>query len=127
MQTVLKMASSILLLKLFQFFLLLKSFATSTDEKTLFEKEMEIISKLIGYCPYCDPNFIDIPNLQSAMKGYDLPMGDPNRKLSLLGLSLIRGVLIQSCSIVAKNFTNYVFCHPQLEYPLLLSYSLSYS
>ena len=77
------MASSILLLKLFQFFLLLKSFATSTDEKTLFEKEMEIISKLIGYCPYCDPNFIDIPNLQSAMKGYDLPMGDPNRKLSL--------------------------------------------
>merc|ERR1712241_286895 len=33
----------------------------------------------MGYCPYCDPNFIDIPNLQSAMKGYDLPMGDPNR------------------------------------------------
>ena len=27
--------------------------------------------------------------------------------------SLIRGVLIQSCSIGAKNFTNYVFCHPQ--------------
>ena len=27
--------------------------------------------------------------------------------------SLIRGVLIQSCSAVAKNFTNYVFCHPQ--------------
>ena len=27
--------------------------------------------------------------------------------------SLIRGVLIQSCSARAKNFTNYVFCHPQ--------------
>ena len=27
--------------------------------------------------------------------------------------SLIRGVLIQSCSVGAKNFTNYVFCHPQ--------------
>ena len=27
--------------------------------------------------------------------------------------SLIRGVLIQSCSASAKNFTNYVFCHPQ--------------
>ena len=27
--------------------------------------------------------------------------------------SLIRGVLIQSCSIGAKNFTNYVLCHPQ--------------
>ena len=27
--------------------------------------------------------------------------------------SLIRGVLIQSCSARAKNLTNYVFCHPQ--------------
>ena len=27
--------------------------------------------------------------------------------------SLIRGVLIQSCSAGAKNFTNYLFCHPQ--------------
>ena len=27
--------------------------------------------------------------------------------------SLIRGVLTQSCSAGAKNFTNYVFCHPQ--------------
>ena len=26
--------------------------------------------------------------------------------------SLIRGVLIQSCLAGAKNFTNYVFCHP---------------
>ena len=27
--------------------------------------------------------------------------------------SLIRGVLKQSCPAEAKNFTNYVFCHPQ--------------
>ena len=27
--------------------------------------------------------------------------------------SLIREVLIQSCSARAKDFTNYVFCHPQ--------------
>ena len=27
--------------------------------------------------------------------------------------SLIRVVLIQSCSAGAKNFTTYVFCHPQ--------------
>ena len=27
--------------------------------------------------------------------------------------TLIRGVLIQSCPAGAKNFTNYVFCHPQ--------------
>ena len=31
----------------------------------------------------------------------------------LLEHSLIRGVLIQSCSAGAKKFTNYVFCHPQ--------------
>ena len=28
--------------------------------------------------------------------------------------SLIRGVLIQCCSAGAKNFTNYLFCHPQV-------------
>ena len=33
-----------------------------------------------GSCPYCDPNYMDVPNLQSAMKGYDVPMGDPNSK-----------------------------------------------
>ena len=27
--------------------------------------------------------------------------------------SLIRGILIQSCSAGAKKLTNYVFCHPQ--------------
>ena len=27
--------------------------------------------------------------------------------------SLIKGVLMQSCSTGAKNFTNYVFCHVQ--------------
>ena len=54
------------------------------DEKSWFYKEMEIISSLMGYCPYCDPNYMDIPNLQSAMKGYDLPMGDPNSKALLL-------------------------------------------
>ena len=27
--------------------------------------------------------------------------------------SLIRGFFIQSCPAGAKNFTNYVFCHPQ--------------
>ena len=30
-----------------------------------------------------------------------------------LAHSLIRGVLIQSCSAGAKNCTDYVFCHPQ--------------
>ena len=33
--------------------------------------------------------------------------------LQVINHSLIREVLIQSCSAGAKNFTNYVFCHPQ--------------
>ena len=53
----------------------------STEEEVpVFMKEMELISSLLGHCPYCDPNYMDVPNLQSAMKGYDLPMGDPNSK-----------------------------------------------
>ena len=32
---------------------------------------------------------------------------------TLIRHSLIRGILIQSCSAGAKIFTNYVFCHPQ--------------
>ena len=31
--------------------------------------------------------------------------------------SLIRGVLIQSCSVGAKNLTNYEFCHVQFNSP----------
>ena len=39
--------------------------------------------------------------------------GSPFINLSKSIDSLIRGVLIQICSAGAKNFTNYVFCHPQ--------------
>ena len=35
---------------------------------------------ILPRCPFCDPNFVDVPNLQSALKGYDLPLGDPDRK-----------------------------------------------
>ena len=41
-------------------------------------------------------------------KGYG-----PTIVLDIVEHSLIRGVLMQSCSAGAKNFTNYVFCHPQ--------------
>ena len=34
-------------------------------------------------------------------------------KIFLNDHSFIREVLIQSCPAGAKNFTNYVFCHPQ--------------
>ena len=29
-------------------------------------------------CPYCDPNYVDIPGLEEACRGYDAPMGNPN-------------------------------------------------
>ena len=35
---------------------------------------------IFATCPFCDPDFQDVPNLQSALKGYDLPSGDPDRK-----------------------------------------------
>ena len=39
-------------------------------------------------------------------KGYG-----PTIVLDIVEHSLIRGVLMQSCSAGAKNFTNYLFCH----------------
>lgn len=29
-------------------------------------------------CPYCDPNHMAYPNLEEAMRGYDVPTGNPN-------------------------------------------------
>ena len=29
-------------------------------------------------CPYCDPEHDPYPNIKEAMRGYDVPMGDPN-------------------------------------------------
>ena len=30
-----------------------------------------------GECTYCDPNFMAIPGIEQALKGYDVPMGNP--------------------------------------------------
>ena len=29
-------------------------------------------------CPYCNPSHMAYPNLEEAMRGYDVPMGNPN-------------------------------------------------
>lgn len=52
----------------------------SCNYNEFLEKELRMLHDLRGACPYCNPNYVDVPNLQSAMKGYDLPMGDPNSK-----------------------------------------------
>ena len=53
----------------------------------------------------CMTSHYDIPHVNCT------PWQNP-KKCSTMH-SLIRGVLIQSCSAGAENFTNYVFCHPQ--------------
>lgn len=39
-----------------------------------------ILAKIEAFvlCPYCDPNHMAYPNLEEAMRGYDVPMGNPN-------------------------------------------------
>jgi hypothetical protein len=41
------------------------------------------MKKLVADCPYCDPNWDDVPNFPEAMKGYDVPMGNPDPGNSL--------------------------------------------
>lgn len=36
------------------------------------------LSQSFVVCPYCDPNFVASPNLEEAMRGYDVPMGNPD-------------------------------------------------
>ena len=31
-----------------------------------------------GECEYCDPNFMNLPGIEEALKGYDVPSGNPN-------------------------------------------------
>ena len=31
-----------------------------------------------GECEYCDPNFMSVPGIEEALKGYDVPSGNPN-------------------------------------------------
>ena len=34
--------------------------------------------KTFVICPYCDPNHMAYPNMEEAVRGYDVPMGNPN-------------------------------------------------
>ena len=71
-----------------------------------------VISKLNKGCSECSLFLSKLSNaicfqkhIDAFVKGFFMKTAN--------GHSLIRGVLIQSCSARAKNFTNYVFCHPQ--------------
>jgi hypothetical protein len=53
--------------------------------------EEEEGSKDVGECPFCDPNFMD-PGVEEALKGYDVPSGDPNPGKCNSGLTGIETV-----------------------------------
>ena len=38
----------------------------------------DIILEAFVICPYCDPNHMAYPNMEEAVRGYDVPMGNPN-------------------------------------------------
>ena len=42
------------------------------------EEEEEDKADVRGECEYCDPNFMNLPGLEEALKGYDVPSGNPN-------------------------------------------------
>ena len=44
----------------------------------LFLSQYEDNVKAFIICPYCDPNHMAYPNLEEAVRGYDVPMGNPN-------------------------------------------------
>ena len=57
----------------------------------------------------------ELPHIAFLLDGKVVHYKDPQYSGKILSVihSLIRGVLIQSCSAGAKKFTNYLFCHPQ--------------
>ena len=59
----------------------LKKAIASGNVQTIEKRNKEhhlSMQKLIGICPYCNPNWHDVPNLPEAMKGYDVPNGNPD-------------------------------------------------
>ena len=53
--------------------------AGNTDDIDKYNKaHKNAMKKLVGECPYCDPDWDDVPNLPEAMKGYEVPLGNPD-------------------------------------------------
>ena len=40
--------------------------------------ELGVFVQSFVICPYCDPNHMAYPNMEEAVRGYDVPMGNPN-------------------------------------------------
>ena len=59
------------------------------------EAHKKAMKKLVVECPYCDPDWYDVPNFPEAMKGYDLPMGNPDP-----GIYIISNIIFCKISLV---------------------------
>ena len=58
--------------------------AGNTDDIDKYNKAHHAaMKKFIAECPYCDPDWDDVPNLPEAMKGYDVAMGNPDSGISM--------------------------------------------
>ena len=70
---------------------MLKTAIANGDDIGAFNKaHRKAMKKLIAKCPYCDPTWNDIPNFPEAMKGYDVPMGNPDPGVFLNIIILVR-------------------------------------
>ena len=53
--------------------------AGNTDDIDKYNKAHHAAMKeLIAECPYCDPDWEDVPNSIEAMRGYDIALGNPD-------------------------------------------------
>ena len=71
----------------------LKNATVMVNDIDAFNKaHKKAMKKLVAECPYCDPDWYDVPNFPEAMKGYDLPMGNPDP-----GINVISNII--SCKV----------------------------
>ena len=87
----------------------LKKAIASGNVKTIEKRNKEhylSMQKLIGICPYCNPNWHDVPNLPEAMKGYDVPKGNPDP--GLIHFFLILNTIVKIIYILYR-YTYFTF------------------
>ena len=75
------MAYSISIAKLLFAYLALKLLTTMISKFIVFfilKCRYGIFVDSFVICPYCDPNHMAYPNMEEAVRGYDVPMGNPN-------------------------------------------------
>ena len=63
--------------------------ASGNDIDTFNKAHKKAMKDMIAECPYCNPTWNDVPNFPEAMKGYDVPMGNPDPGITSLNMDTI--------------------------------------